>query len=258
MAGSDNLYFTGLPEGFDEPSLKVILGAYGNITQCKLLPAMPGRRAAAMVRFASMDEAKWIVDNLHGNIPQGLNEAIEVRFAISREQKNLKNIGEFTGKGAGATGGDPYGGNKGKDTPLGKDPNKGKGKCSIRTLYKGLNDAGALPGGSAMVPTTDTNTLFVAGLPYDTTDCDLYKIFGPFGPVKSVKALVDVNSGQCTGTGFVNMMEPQGCGMAIQTLNGTMMPDGTWLTVQVKTSGGKGKNDSGFKSRPAPESKSGW
>jgi hypothetical protein len=34
-----------------------------------------------MLRFASVDEAKWLVENLNGNIPEGLTEAIQVRFA---------------------------------------------------------------------------------------------------------------------------------------------------------------------------------
>jgi len=135
------------------------------------------------------------------------------------------------GKGDGGWGGGPYGGGK------------GKGKCSIRTLVKGLNDAGALPGGTQCV--NDENTLFVAGLPYDTTDCDLYKMFSPFGPVKGVRAMLDRDTGLCQGTGFVNMMEPSGPQAAITTLNGTMLPDGTWLTVNVKTAGGKGKGDEG-------------
>merc|ERR1719262_1338546 len=117
----------------------------------------------------------------------------------------------------------------------GCDKGGGKGKCSIRTLVKGLTDAGALPGGPRAE--NDANTLYVAGLPFDTTDTDLYKIFAPFGPIKQATAMLDRDTGMCKGTGFVNMMEPNGTNMATQTLNGTMLPDGTWLTVKVKQEG---------------------
>jgi len=223
---SDNLFITGLPEGFDEASMGAIFGAYGSITQSKLLTPQPGRKCAGMIRFSSVDEAKWIVDNLNGNIPQGLAEAIEVKYAMSKDQKGMM------GKGCGAG---PYGMDKG-----GGDAGKGKGKCSIRTLVKGLQDAGALPSGQNQ---NDSNTLFVAGLPFDTTDCDLFKMFTAFGPLKGVRAMVDPESGMCKGIGFVNMMDPTATQTAIATLNGTMLPDGTWLTVSIKTDGAKGKGD---------------
>jgi len=232
---SDNLYITGLPEGFDDGSLQTIFGAYGTIAQCKLLNPQPGRPAAAMVRFGSVDEAKCIVDNLNGNIPQGLTDAIMVKYAMGKDQQ------KGDGKGYG---GGPYDGGKGGG--FGKDGGKGgkgKGKCSIRTLTKGLLDAGALPGGH---PQNDENTIFVAGLPGDSADVDLYKMFAPFGPVKGVKAMVDRDTGICKGIGFVHMADQPTCQMAIATLNGTMLPDGSWLTVKIKQEGGakgEGKGD---------------
>jgi len=215
--------------------LRTIIGAYGTISQCKVMTSQPGRKAAAMVRFATVDEAKWIVENLNGNIPQGLTDAVEVKFAMGKDQQKGGDKGG--GKG-GPYWGDPWGKGGGKDD--GKGKGGGKGKCSIRTLVKGLADAGALPGGPQCQ--NDENTLFVAGLPFDSTDCDLYKIFAPFGPVKGVKAMLDRDSGICSGTGFVNFMDSNATMMSIQTLNGTMMPDGSYLTVKNKSPKGAGKD----------------
>lgn len=235
---SDNLFITGLPEGFDQTSLQTVLGAYGNIQQAKVMPPQPGKKAAAMVRFATVDEAKWIVENLNGNIPQGLTEPIDCKFAMSKDQKQ----GMDAGKGWG-----PYA-DGGKDGGWGKGKGVGKGKCSIRTLVDGLGAAGALPGaGQKGAAGNDENTLFVAGLPADTTDCDLYKIFAPFGALKSVKAMSDPMTGMCKGIGFVNCMDNLVAQMAIATLNGTSLPDGTWLTVSIKNAGGKGKDGDGGK-----------
>jgi len=225
MAASDNLFITGFPEGFDDESLKTIMGAYGTIAQAKVLPAQPGRSCAAMVRFSSVEEAKWIVENVNNNIPQGLTGPVEVKYAVSKQDQMAGKGGFDGGKGG------PYGGD-------GKGKGGGKGKCSIRTLTKGLQDAGALP-----TPCNDENTLFVGGLPHDSADADLYKMFAPFGPLKGVKAMVDRDTGMCKGIGFVHYMDQATCQMAIGTLNGTMLPDGTWMTVKIKTEGGKGKDD---------------
>lgn len=247
---SDNLYITDLPTGFDEASLKTILGAYGNIVNCKLLNAIPGKKGACLIRFSSVDEAVWIVKNLSGNIPQGLTDPIICKYAMPRD-KGFPGKGENQGPYDQGGGTFKDGGGKGGGGGGNKGAPGSKGKCSIRTLVKGLNDAGALPGGHRAE--NDEHALFVAGLPYDTTDLDLYKMFGCFGPVKGVKAMMDMDSGMCKGTGFVNMMEPNGVQTAIQTLNGTMMPDGTWLTVAIKMSGmrggGKGKDKDKDKDR---------
>merc|ERR1711865_458698 len=85
------------------------------------------------------------------------------------------------------------------------------------------------------------NTIFVAGLPYDSSDVDLYKMFTPFSPLKGVKAVMVRDTGMCKGIGFVHMMDQASAQLAIATLNGTMLPDGTWLTVKIKKDGpGKG------------------
>merc|ERR1719217_1234282 len=100
---SDNLFISGFPEGFDEASLRTIMGAYGNITQCKVMASQPGRKAAAMVRFSTVDEAKWIVDNLNGNIPQGLTEPVNCSYAVDKSAK-----GGDKGAGKGWDGGKGY------------------------------------------------------------------------------------------------------------------------------------------------------
>merc|ERR1719198_1525662 len=91
----------------------------------------------------------------------------------------------FGGKGKGGDRWSPYDGKGG-----GKSGDKGKGGKggSIKTLKKGLQYAGVLPGGKW---TNDENALFVGGLPADTTDCDLYEIFSPFGsiPFSGVRAM---------------------------------------------------------------------
>merc|ERR1711933_518368 len=117
---------------------------------------------------------------------------------------------------------------------------KGKGKGGIKGIKQFLNEAGKIPSPKWA---NDENTLFVSGLPHDTTTQDLYEIFCTFGPVQArgCRAMVD-DFGGCKGFGFVNFATQASAQTAIMTLNGATMPDGTTLTVSVKQ---PGKNSGG-------------
>merc|ERR1712187_124506 len=117
---------------------------------------------------------------------------------------------------------------------------KDGGKGSISEIVKGLCMANALPGTDGY--SNDDMALYIAGLPPDTTDLDLYKIFGSFGaiPPKGVRAMVG-DDGMCRGFGFVNYMEAGALEAAMMTLNGTTLPNGKTLTVKPKGPGGQGK-----------------
>mmetsp|Transcript_89655 Transcript_89655/g.231364 ORF Transcript_89655/g.231364 Transcript_89655/m.231364 type:complete len:238 (+) Transcript_89655:110-823(+) len=227
----DNVFIGDLPAELDQPTLESVFGAYGNISQAKLLPSQG--RCGALVRFASVDEATWVVENLNGNIPQGLTDAISVRYAPPLGDKGKGKGGKDFGKGF------DKGGGGGKDRWSPYD-NKGApkgGGASIKTLKKGLAYAGVFPGGKWQ---NDEKTLYVGGLPTDTTDIDLYEIFSPFGaiPNRGVKAMAH-EDGTSKGFGFVNFLTMESAQTAITTLNGTLMPDGTMLKVRSYIMGGK-------------------
>ncbi|CAE7227004.1 elavl2 [Symbiodinium natans] len=276
---SDNLYIADLPPGFDEPSLQQIFGEYGTVTQFKLLHnSGPGGKTAALVRFQSVEEASWLVENLDGNIPQGLNAPIIVRYADTPEMKAAKQghamatwqaappWGGMKGMGKGGCGGKgkvttmraspypTYSASKGQSwspgpvaSPMGmkgmggfkggKAPSspkgKGKGKCNIKTLINGLLEAQALPGCTDI--DNDRNALYISGLPNDTQDIDLYRIFAPFGSIapRGVRAMLHPD-GTCQGFGFVNYMDSGAVQLAAATLHGTTMPGGQELTVKPK------------------------
>merc|ERR1711972_1080239 len=89
---------------------------------------------AAIVEFASIDEATWVVENLNGNLAQGIDTPVNVTF--KRERSKGKGDGKGKGKDGGKDGG--YGG-YGKVTnpawsqnwsssPYGKGKAGGKGK----------------------------------------------------------------------------------------------------------------------------------
>jgi len=78
-APSDNIYVADLPDDIDEARLGAVFGAYGTIKSSRLLPG-PGR-CGALIQYTTQEEAAWVVENLNGNIAQGLDFPIKVNFA---------------------------------------------------------------------------------------------------------------------------------------------------------------------------------
>ena len=66
-----------------------------------------------------------------------------------------------------------------------------------------------------------TNNLFVGGLPYETTQEELAKLFAACGKVNKVKLIMDGLSSRCKGFGFVEMSTEAEAQAAIAKLNGT-------------------------------------
>jgi len=150
---SDNLYIQGFPVNIDEESLKHIFSAYGNVMQCKVLPTPPGGNAkgAALVRFASVDEATWIVDHVNGNIPHGLTESVVVRYANQP-------------------------GGKGKPSASSGDDGK-----SRAAPYSGESKSSTAP--------EPNDNLYVTGLPLSLDNDLLRQFFAAYGSVGQCKVL---------------------------------------------------------------------
>ena len=72
--------------------------------------------------------------------------------------------------------------------------------------------------------------LYVGGLPYQTTEQDLYDLFGQTGEVTSATVITDRASGRSKGFGFVEMGNDQEARSAIEQLNGTTLENRT-ITV---------------------------
>merc|ERR1719160_1344778 len=82
-----NLYIKRLPGHTTEQMLWDIFGQYGSITSVKLLPITGGKPdAAAFVRFGTVDEANWLINNLNGNIPQGMQTPVDISVAVAKSK----------------------------------------------------------------------------------------------------------------------------------------------------------------------------
>jgi len=235
---SERVWVDGLPAGMDEDKLRTIFGAYGTLKDIKSFK----EKKACILVFATLDEAKWVVDNLDGNMPEGITSPVSVSYAWSRgggkggatpaavpggtwtTPAAAARPGPYTGGGCAAKGGC-----------------EGKGG-SIQMLKRSLQTMGVLPGAKGG-RIDDSCQVYIKGLPADTSDRDLADMFSPFGPIppRGIKAMLD-QEGQCTGVGFVDYLDADCAQAAVKALNGAMCSDGTSLRVALKNSTkGKGK-----------------
>jgi RNA recognition motif-containing protein len=66
-----------------------------------------------------------------------------------------------------------------------------------------------------------TNKLYVAGLAYDVTENELKAAFSAVGTPTSVKIIMDRDTNQSKGFGFVEMSSEEEAQKAMSTLNNT-------------------------------------
>mmetsp|Transcript_142641 Transcript_142641/g.265897 ORF Transcript_142641/g.265897 Transcript_142641/m.265897 type:complete len:119 (+) Transcript_142641:3-359(+) len=75
-----NVYINDLPAEVDDHMVKDIVGQYGTVTWVKVMPGKGKPTSAAIVEFSTIEESKWFVENLNGNVPQGLMSPIQAYF----------------------------------------------------------------------------------------------------------------------------------------------------------------------------------
>ena len=63
--------------------------------------------------------------------------------------------------------------------------------------------------------------MYVSNLGFNTTESELRKLFEPFGKVISAKVIMDRETGNSRGFGFVEMESSNEANEAIKKLNGT-------------------------------------
>lgn len=221
---SNNLHIKDLPEGTDDETLRNIFNGYGTVDHVRIMtsPEAPGK-VAAFVKLKTQEEAEWIVENLNGNIPQGLSGPIRVSFAHPPRSSFASSAGPYGVSGGGLS--------------MNRPPRPGDE--AVSGIISLLQNANPYPNAPVW------HCLYVANLPADTMDRDLLEMFTPFGaiPAQGCKSVLNPD-GSCKGFGFVYFTDEYAAGLACTTLNGTMMPWGKQLMVKAKE-GGKGKDKFG-------------
>merc|ERR1719410_3135610 len=112
--------------------LKQVFSEYGTVTWSRVFDSGGKPNKAAIVEFADIEEAKWCVENLDGNIPEGLSTPIKVMFKRQGGGKGYNGGGKGGGSGFPSYGKASVGGGSSfVSSPYGKGPvggGMGKGK----------------------------------------------------------------------------------------------------------------------------------
>jgi cold shock CspA family protein len=199
-APCDNLYIKGFPTDVTNDTVKSLLGQYGTVLSVKVLDTGAHADSAAMVRMGSVSEAQWLVDNLNGNIPQGISQIITVKFA----------------------------------TPKAPPPGAGGyGAAPAEKGGKGMSPYGG-KGGPVHVPppaqAASPNSLTISGLPGDSTGESVMAVLGQYGTITGVKMVA-------AGTALLYMGDADTATWLVNNLDGNI-PQGYSTPISVKRSGG--------------------
>jgi RNA recognition motif-containing protein len=76
--------------------------------------------------------------------------------------------------------------------------------------------------------------LFVGGLPYETSDAELEKLFSELGKVESATVITDRNTGRSRGFGFVEMAVDEEAAKAIEKLNDSEIGDRKIVVAEAR------------------------
>lgn len=272
---TDQVWVGDLPEVFTEDQIKTTFSNYGEIKWLKALPK-PGQKSCALIQFDGVTDAQWAVENLNGNIPEGLTEPVQVKFSQANTKgkgKGKEGKGGKDGKDAGKSswsGGKEGSGKKGgwsssdDSTGYGKAGGKaangkgswgqqedaapgpysdgkggktGKGKSVMLGVIRAAMKGGLVP----VHPKPDENCVYVRGLPSDCSDRDLYELFAPFGAIQTQGVKAQQKGGTCSGVGFIDFTETSACTTAIEKLQGLDNGEGGKLELKQKSPSTKGK-----------------
>lgn len=103
-----------------------------------------------------------------------------------------------------------------------------------------------------------SNKLYVGNLSYNTGDQELKDAFSAHGEVYSASVVIDRDSGQSRGFGFVEYSSSAQAEQAVEAMNGTMV-DGRTLNVNIARprEGGGGGGGAGRSSGGRPPRRDG-
>lgn len=79
---SDKLYVSGLPLDITEDMISSVFSQYGTLLSVRKVPQVPGKSdASAVVHMGDVSQAKWLAENVNGNIPVGMSTPVIVTYA---------------------------------------------------------------------------------------------------------------------------------------------------------------------------------
>ncbi|CAK9002978.1 unnamed protein product [Durusdinium trenchii] len=168
--------------------------------------------------MATTEQAEWIVHKLDGNIPHTLETPVDVTF-MPASGAPLRHL--LANPNA------PFG-DKESSSPATPEFQK-----AVSDTIAGVKGFKSMPSEEDL---PDPTYLLVKGLAPEIDELYLYYVFAPFGAVQSIKVSKDEYGG-CTGSAYVKFGVAEEALLAIQTICGNPLPDGSVMGVFVKSKG---------------------
>jgi len=231
---SNNVFFGDLPTEFTQEDCERVFRGYGTLVQCKVMPPKaPFGKASALARFASVEEAQWVVESLNGNLAQGIDTPISIAF----KREKAKGKGDGKGKNGFGKGKDSYGNGK---NGYGKAATPAWSPAWSSSPY-GNGKAGG-KGGDSGAPAKPNTNVFISDLPAEVDDAKLAEVFGQYGTVTWSKVMA--SKGKPTNAAIVEFATVEEAQWVVESLNGNLAQGiSTPINIAFKRERSKGKGD---------------
>jgi len=207
------IFAQDLPSELSSDAIRSMFENYCSSVECEIL-TRTATDSVAMVSVPTFDEAQWIVENLNGNIPHGINKPIRVCVAWPSEYPPRKvppaSFGKVPARVPAPHGYSPYHGGK------------GGAEASYGASYGGK-------GGKSAGPDPPIDNVYVFQLPPDFNEARLSDLFADCGSIISVKCVPEKKYG------FVRFASVEEAQHAIDMVNGALV-DGQPIGVQFARS----------------------
>merc|ERR1719188_2828935 len=90
-----NVFLSDLPADVDDAKLAEVFAQYGTVTWSKVMASKGKPTSAAIVEFGDIAEAQWVVENLNGNLAQGISTPLTLAFKRERSNGDAKGKGGY-------------------------------------------------------------------------------------------------------------------------------------------------------------------
>jgi RNA recognition motif-containing protein len=233
-----NIYIANLDISINKEILEQIFAPFGKIRESKVLTDLASGRTkgAALLRYEGGNSAEAAIAAMNGTVLPGTSMPLIVKAADSAAEKNRKKARFIGGGRGGGYPGAPGGGGRGRGGyPFAPYPGGGRGYESPPTADPGFPAASPYPptpGAGSPVPSSVA--VYIANLPPEADEGFLYKLFGIYGAIASVRIIRDPGSNMCKGYGFVNYLRYEDAQNSILNMHGYQLGD-KFLQVKFKT-----------------------
>mmetsp|Transcript_86404 Transcript_86404/g.200965 ORF Transcript_86404/g.200965 Transcript_86404/m.200965 type:complete len:522 (-) Transcript_86404:80-1645(-) len=101
------LLVRGLPPNFTPEHIRMVFEMYGIVTACQVLSSNDDTldgigESSALLSVSDMETATWMVTNINGNIPQGLERPLSVTYATDALSRSQMPVAQGLPAGTGA------------------------------------------------------------------------------------------------------------------------------------------------------------